>query len=53
MSKVSNVLCKFLFGFGNVLMVLFAALTILAGASTLWVLKTWPHLTMQELMFTI
>ena len=53
MSKVSNVLCKFLFGFGNVLMVLFAALTILAGASTLWVFKTWPHLTMQELMFTI
>ena len=53
MSKVSNVLRKFLFGFGNVLMVLFAALTILAGASTLWVLKTWPHLTMQELMFTI
>lgn len=53
MSKVSNVLCKFLFGFGNVLMVFFAALTILAGASTLWVLKTWPHLTMQELMFTI
>lgn len=53
MSKVTNVLCKFLFGFGNVLMVLFAALTILAGASTLWVLKTWPHLTMQELMFTI
>lgn len=53
MSKVSNVLCKFLFGFGNVLMVLFAALTILAGASTLWVLKTWPRLTMQELMFTI
>lgn len=53
MSKVSNVLCKFLFGFGNVLMVLFAALTILAGASTLWVFRTWPHLTMQELMFTI
>lgn len=53
MSKVSNVLCKFLFGFGNILMVLFAALTILAGASTLWVFRTWPHLTMQELMFTI
>lgn len=53
MSKVSNVLYKFLFGFGNILMVLFAALTILAGASTLWVFRTWPHLTMQELMFTI
>ena len=53
MGKKTAVLCKILFGFGNVILILFATLTTLACASVLWVFRTWPHLTMQELMFTI
>ena len=53
MSKKTEILCKILFGLGNILLVSFTAVAALACASVLWVFKTWPHLTMQELMFTI
>lgn len=38
---------------GNVLVVFLALLAALICSSILWVLNTWPNLTMQELMFTI
>lgn len=44
---------KSMFVIGNVLVVVLAMLTALICSSILWVLNTWPHLTMQELMFTI
>lgn len=44
---------KVLFVLGNVLVVFLAVLTALICSSILWVFKTWPKLTMQELMFTI
>ena len=44
---------KVLFVLGNVLVMLFAVLTTLVCSSILWMFKTWPNLTMQELMFTI
>lgn len=44
---------KVLFVLGNVLVVFLAVLTALICSSILWMFKTWPNLTMQELMFTI
>lgn len=44
---------KVLFVSGNVLVVFLAVLTALICSSILWMFKTWPNLTMQELMFTI
>ena len=44
---------KVLFVSGNVLVVFLAVLSALICSSILWVFKTWPNLTMQELMFTI
>lgn len=44
---------KVIFALGNVLVVFLAVLATLICASILWMLNTWPNLTMQELMFTI
>lgn len=38
---------------GNVLLILFAFLSMLISRSAAWVLKTWNHLSMEELMFQL
>lgn len=47
------VLKKFLFVIGNVLFVLFTTFCVLICVSIIWMFKTWPYLTMEELMFQL
>ena len=44
---------KTLFGMGNVFIVAFSTLCVLICISLVWMFRTWPYLTMQELMFQI
>ena len=44
---------KTLFGMGNVMLILFSTLCVLICMSIIWMFRTWPYLTMQELMFQI
>lgn len=44
---------KTLFGMGNALIVIFSTLCALICVSLVWMFRTWPYLTMQELMFQI
>ena len=44
---------KTLFGMGNVMLILFSTLCVLICMSFIWMFRTWPYLTMQELMFQI
>ena len=44
---------RILFVFGNLLIAVFALLGTLISATIFWMFRTWPNLTMQELMFQL
>lgn len=48
-----KIICKVLFLFGAVLLILFGGISALLSASIKWMFETWPNLSMQELMFQL
>ena len=48
-----KIICKFLLFLGAVLLILFGGFSALLSASVKWMFETWPHLSMQELMFQL
>lgn len=53
MHSKSKFIGKVVLIFSNVMIVLFAALSILVCRSITWMFRTWQHLTMEELMFQL
>ncbi len=53
MKKSCHILSKILRGIGTVLAVLLSALGTLLCLSIKWMFDTWPHLSMDELVYTI
>lgn len=51
--KTELILGKILFLTGGLFLVLLGAASVLLSASVRWMFKTWPNLSMQELMFQI
>lgn len=51
--RVKTEVRKAISGMGNVLVVCFSTLCMLLCLSLVWMFRTWPYLTMQELMFQI